>query len=159
MIAGGYVMQVNRDKSLPDLGLLYHLKQKITEKSVRFLLICTFVRTDKGLAAKNLKYCGKYFLSPSASVYTAMHTNLNCKQYRFLIRCLDFSTIPTNPNSTLSSWRLCVLLLHHKYWAPLLMLPHTNMCIMLAHNNWVKILIGNKTLSHPRSLQDPTDAI
>lgn len=147
MIVRCYIMQVNRDRSLPDLSLLCHLKQKITEKSVRDFLICTFVRTDKGLEAKNLKYCGKYFLSPSASVYTAMHTSLNCKQSRFLIRFLDFSTIPTNPNSTLSSWRLHVLLLHHSSSAPLLILPHTNILIKLIHNNWVRIPIGNKTLS------------
>lgn len=159
MIAGCYIMQVNRDKSLPDLGLLCHLKQKITEKSVRDFFICTFVRTDKGLEAKNLKYCGKYFLSPSASVYTAMHTSLNCKQYRFLIRFLDFSTIPENPNSTLSSWRLRVLLLHHKYSAVLLILPHTNILIKLINNNWVRILIGNKPLSPIQSLQHPTNAI
>ena len=36
----------------------------------------TLVRTARGFAALNLKYCGAYFRSPSASVYTTPHTSV-----------------------------------------------------------------------------------
>jgi hypothetical protein len=52
---------------------------KILPKTLKFL---TFVRTERGFEAMNLKYCGKYFRSPSESVYTAMQTSLQAMEQR-----------------------------------------------------------------------------